>query len=94
MFGEAKARAVRQIAAEKGFDLAQCYAYGDREGDRWMLETVGRPVAVNPSRGLETLARRKSWAVLTWDKGKKPKQSSSSTQGEQGNAEENWERVG
>ena len=94
MFGEAKARAVRKIAPEKGFELAQCYAYGDSADDRWILETVGRPVAVNPSRRLERLACRRSWAVLTWAKGKKPKQSSSSTQGDQGNAEETWEHVG
>ena len=94
MFDEAKARAVREIAREKGLDLAQCYAYGDSADDRRMLETVGRPVAVNPSRRLETLARRSSWTVLTWAKGKKSKQTSSSTQGEQSNAEEIWGQVG
>jgi HAD superfamily hydrolase (TIGR01490 family) len=94
MFGEAKGRAVQQMAVDKGFELAQCYAYGDSVSDRWMLEAVGRPVAVNPSWRLMSLARRKSWPVLTWAEGKKPKQSSSSTPGEQRNAEEVWENVG
>jgi len=94
MFGEAKGRAVQEMAAEKGFDLAQCYAYGDSVGDRWMLEAVGRPAAVNASWRLETLARRKSWPVLTWAKEKKSRQNSSSTQGEQRNPEEIWENVG
>jgi len=94
MFGEAKGRAVQEMAAEKGFDLAQCYAYGDSVGDRWMLEAVGRPAAVNASWRLETLARRKSWPVLTWAKEKKSRQNSSRTQGEQRNPEEIWENVG
>jgi HAD superfamily hydrolase (TIGR01490 family) len=66
MFGEAKARAVRRIAAEGQFDLPRCYAYGNCMNDRWMLETVGRPVAVNPSKGMEALARRRGWAILAW----------------------------
>ena len=94
MFGEAKGQVVRQIALEKGFELAQCYAYGDSVSDRWMLETVGRPVAVNPSWRLKMLARWKSWPVLTWADGKKRVQSSLSRPGEQRNAEEIWEQLG
>jgi HAD superfamily hydrolase (TIGR01490 family) len=66
MFGESKARAVRRIAAEGGFDLSQCYAYGDCINDRWMLEAVGRPTAVNPSQDMERLAGRRGWPVLMW----------------------------
>lgn len=66
MFGEAKARATRRLAREKGFDLARCYAYGDSISDRWMLESVGRPAAVNPAEDLERIARRQNWPVLTW----------------------------
>lgn len=94
MFGEAKGRAVRQMAVDKGFELAQCYAYGDSVSDRWMLEAVGRPAGVNPSWRLKTLASRKSWPALAWAEGKKPKQSSSSTQDEERKAEEIWENVG
>jgi HAD superfamily hydrolase (TIGR01490 family) len=66
MFGEAKARAVRRIATERKFDLSQCYAYGNCVNDRWMLEAVGRPAAVNPSRGMARLAGRRGWPVLSW----------------------------
>ena len=47
MFGEAKARAVRRLAAEERFELARCYAYGDSASDRWLLEAAGRPAAVS-----------------------------------------------
>jgi len=66
MFGEAKARAVAQLARCKGFDLAKCYAYGDSWSDRWMLEAVGHAAAVNPSWRMERLARRRGWSVLSW----------------------------
>jgi HAD superfamily hydrolase (TIGR01490 family) len=66
MFGEAKARAVVQLARCKGYDLAKCYAYGDSRSDRWMLESVGHAAAVNPSWRMERLARRRGWSVLNW----------------------------
>ena len=70
MFGEAKARAVRRIAAEEDLDLQRCFAYGDSASDRWMLEAVGKPAAVNPSNDLARIARRNDWPVLTWGKEK------------------------
>jgi HAD superfamily hydrolase (TIGR01490 family) len=66
MFGEAKACAMRHLAANSGFDLARCYAYGDTATDRWMLGAVGRPAAVNPSRELQRIARLLDWPVLWW----------------------------
>ncbi|MHB8499471.1 MAG: HAD family hydrolase [Candidatus Acidiferrales bacterium] len=66
MFGEAKARAIRRLAAEADLDLERCFAYGDSSSDRWMLETVGRPAAVNPSHDLARIARRNNWPVLRW----------------------------
>jgi HAD superfamily hydrolase (TIGR01490 family) len=66
MFGEAKARAVRELARKKGLSLAHCYAYGDCINDRSMLEAVGRPSVVNPSGGMERLAGQRGWRVLAW----------------------------
>jgi HAD superfamily hydrolase (TIGR01490 family) len=66
MFGEMKARAIRRIAAEADLDLERCFAYGDSSGDKWMLEAVGKPAAVNPSKDLGRIARRNEWAVLLW----------------------------
>jgi HAD superfamily phosphoserine phosphatase-like hydrolase len=66
MFGEVKARAIRGIAAEANLDLQRCFAYGDSLSDKWMLEAVGKPAAVNPSKDLRRIARRNEWAVLLW----------------------------
>lgn len=66
MFGIAKARAIQRIAATEGFDLRRCYAYADSSADRWMLNAVGRPAAVNPSPDLERTARLNDWPVLRW----------------------------
>jgi HAD superfamily hydrolase (TIGR01490 family) len=67
IFGAAKARAAETIAAQKDFDLARCYAYGDSANDRWMLGAVGCPAAVNPSRALERIARLRHWPIFRWE---------------------------
>jgi alcohol-forming fatty acyl-CoA reductase len=54
--GEAKARAVRRFAARYDLDVGESYAYGNCLADLPMLESVGRPVAVNPDVGLERIA--------------------------------------
>jgi len=68
MFGEAKARAAMRLAEEMRLDLTQCYAYGDSLHDRWLLEAVGKPAAVNPSNDLAEIARMRGWALLRWNK--------------------------
>jgi HAD superfamily hydrolase (TIGR01490 family) len=44
-YGENKAVAIRELAAQRGYDLAECWAYSDSWTDRPMLELVGNPVA-------------------------------------------------
>jgi HAD superfamily hydrolase (TIGR01490 family) len=66
VFGEAKARAIRRVAAEENLDLQRCFAYGDSSSDRWMLDAVGKPAAVNPTNDLARIARRNDWPVLLW----------------------------
>ncbi len=68
LYGEAKAQAIREIAAREGFDLAACYAYSDSASDLPMLTAVGHPVAVNPDAELETIARARGWEVLRLDR--------------------------
>ncbi len=80
MFGEAKARAIRRIAAELDLDLQRCFAYGDSSSDKWMLEAVGKPAAVNPSNDLARIARRNDWVVLRWGKEKNFTQSAQRAQ--------------
>jgi HAD superfamily hydrolase (TIGR01490 family) len=63
-FGPFKAEAMRELAAEHGWDLADCYAYSDSLTDVPMLEEVGHPYAVNPDRGLRREAIAREWPVL------------------------------
>jgi HAD superfamily hydrolase (TIGR01490 family) len=65
-YGEAKARRVRELAAARGYRLADCYAYSDSITDLPMLETVGHPRAVNPDRALRRIARERQWPVLAF----------------------------
>ena len=67
MFGEAKARAAKQLAIELRLDLRRCYAYGDCLNDRWLMEMAGRPAAVNPSKDLASIARTRGWPILSWE---------------------------
>jgi HAD superfamily phosphoserine phosphatase-like hydrolase len=80
MFGEAKVRAIRRIAEEEDLDLRRCFAYGDSASDKWMLEAVGKPAAVNPSNDLQRIARRNDWAILQWGKEKTFTQRAQSAQ--------------
>jgi HAD superfamily hydrolase (TIGR01490 family) len=60
----AKAEVLREVAAQEGFDLAECTAYSDSHTDLPFLEAVGHPVAVNPDRALRRIAAERSWPVL------------------------------
>jgi len=62
-YGEGKAVAVRRLAEENGYDLADSYAYSDSVTDLPMLSAVGHPVAVNPDRGLRRAAAERGWQV-------------------------------
>jgi HAD superfamily hydrolase (TIGR01490 family) len=64
--GEAKAEGVRELAAQRGYDLAECYAYSDSSSDLPLLEAVGHPSAVNPSRTLRRIATENSWPILAF----------------------------
>ncbi len=65
-YGEEKARRIRQLAAERGYALADCFAYSDSHTDLPMLETVGYPHAVNPDRQLRRVAMSRGWPVLAF----------------------------
>jgi HAD superfamily hydrolase (TIGR01490 family) len=62
--GPNKAVAVRELAAERSYDLADSYAYSDSISDTPLLETVGHPTAVNPDRALRRVAMERGWPVL------------------------------
>jgi HAD superfamily hydrolase (TIGR01490 family) len=65
-YGENKATAIRDLAAERGYNLADCYAYSDSHTDLPMLAEVGHPFAVNPDRALRREAEERGWPVLTF----------------------------
>ncbi len=65
-YGEAKAASIRELAADRGYRLADCHAYSDSVTDVPMLETVGHPNAVNPDRALRKIARTRGWPVLAF----------------------------
>ena len=62
-----KAEVVRGLAEAHGYDLDKCWAFGDSVNDLQMLEAVGRPYVVGPSRELRRLADAKGWPVLDPD---------------------------
>jgi len=64
LHGENKATAVRELARERGYDLARSTAYSDSHTDLPFLEVVGNPVAVNPDRELRRVAAKRGWPVL------------------------------
>jgi HAD superfamily hydrolase (TIGR01490 family) len=65
-YGQRKAQAVRDLAAERGYDLASCHAYTDSTTDLPLLESVGNAHVVNPNRALRKLATERDWGVLTF----------------------------
>lgn len=66
VYGEGKAEAMKDLAAEKGYDLSLCYSYSDSISDLPMMELVGHPVAVNPDGELADHARRRGWPVVVF----------------------------
>jgi HAD superfamily hydrolase (TIGR01490 family) len=66
LYGEEKARAARDIAAARGYRLADCRAYSDSITDLPLLEAVGHPTVVNPDRALRRVALERGWPVLAF----------------------------
>jgi HAD superfamily hydrolase (TIGR01490 family) len=67
-YGPEKAVAMRRLADELGYELAECYGYSDSVTDVPMLEAVGFPHAVNPDRELRKIAAANGWPVLVFTK--------------------------
>jgi HAD superfamily hydrolase (TIGR01490 family) len=65
-YGQAKAQAIKAYAAQHSLNLSDCHAYGDHWEDRFMLQCVGHPVAVNPDRKLAKLSKQQHWTTLVF----------------------------
>ncbi len=64
--GANKVTAIEDEAARRGIDLNRSWAYSDSITDLPLLEAVGHPVAVNPDRALQRVARERGWEILTF----------------------------
>ena len=71
LHGQAKAAAVRALAAREGLNLRRCTAYSDSVNDVPMLSVVGTAVAVNPDGQLRDIARRRNWQVVDYRTGRR-----------------------
>ncbi|MGC0365475.1 putative phosphoserine phosphatase/1-acylglycerol-3-phosphate O-acyltransferase [Rhodococcus sp. 27YEA15] len=65
LWGPAKAAALGAYAEGHGTDLKDAFAYSNGVEDVFMLEAVGRPVALNPDRGLAKVAAQRHWPAVT-----------------------------
>ena len=65
-YGPAKAEAMRELARERGYDLAASSAYTDSATDAPMLAAVGHAYVVNPDRALRRLAALEGWEPLVF----------------------------
>ena len=66
-----KVRAIQTVVEQHEVDLAASYAYGDSRADLPMLECVGNPIVVNPSKGLRQVAIESGWEISEWTIGGK-----------------------
>ncbi len=63
LHGPTKAVAIKSLAAERGIDLANSYAYSDSHHDLPLLQAVGNPRAINPDTLLQIHALREEWPI-------------------------------
>lgn len=63
-YGEGKRTAILAEAERAGIDLDRSYAYSDSITDLPMLESVGRPHAVNPDKELRKVVEERGWPIL------------------------------
>jgi HAD superfamily hydrolase (TIGR01490 family) len=68
VYGKGKVEAMRRFADEHDIDLGSSYAYSDSASDLPMLRAVGRPVVVNPDRGLLEVAKAEDWQVMRFER--------------------------
>lgn len=63
-YGAGKVRLAGEYARANGLNLGESYFYTDSHHDLPLLESVGRPVAVNPNARLRRIAAQRNWPVI------------------------------
>lgn len=76
LHGQAKAEAVKALAAREGLDLARCSAYSDSANDLPLLSLVGDPCAINPDGRLRAHARGQGWRIREYRAARKAARTS------------------
>jgi phosphoserine phosphatase len=71
LHGAEKAVAIKKLAEERDFDLAQCYSYSDSHNDLPLLRAVGKPNAINPDAILQLRAMSEGWPIHEFRRGRK-----------------------
>jgi HAD superfamily hydrolase (TIGR01490 family) len=66
LYGQSKAALLRRWISWWNIDPNSSFAYSDHHSDIPMLEMVGHPVAVNPSRRMRRHALERGWRVETF----------------------------
>ena len=67
-YASGKQDMVRKYCARNAIDPSACHAYSDHQSDLPVLESVGHPTAVNPTRRLHYIAARRGWKILDLEK--------------------------
>lgn len=63
IWGDTKAYAAQDFAAEHGVDLAQSYFYADGDEDVALMYLVGKPRPTNPGETMAKVAGKRGWPV-------------------------------
>jgi HAD superfamily hydrolase (TIGR01490 family) len=65
VYGMEKMNRLFSYCETHGYNPTESYYYGDSFTDRYVMESVGNPVAVSPDRKLHKIAQNKNWPILT-----------------------------
>jgi len=66
-YGDGKRILVERFCMDRGLVPAECHAYADHHSDTMLLEYVGHPVIVNPTRRLRSIAAKRGWPQVNLD---------------------------
>lgn len=67
VFGAGKVQAAEQLSKLTKAKLARSFFYSDSTDDLQLLETVGNPVTLNPSKRLAKLSVERHWPTASFD---------------------------
>jgi HAD superfamily hydrolase (TIGR01490 family) len=71
-YGTGKRQIVERFCAQNSISPSASFAYADHHTDLPLLEFVGHPIAVNPTRKLQTIAETKKWPIVDLDSSTMP----------------------